>query len=183
MPKQPPLFRIKPEALRSQLALLSQTPHEWIDVQAVDAVRPLRREREIAASLAHAKALEAFLATDAPFGVVIEDDAILAPNTAWMLFEYDYFVPFGHNRKKRAANTIIEEGFVPKSGAFAYVASRRFARACLPRLHAGEVADKAMRRAAEGMRIGSFRGNLVNHDNRSPSMICEERRLKFLRGR
>jgi len=46
----------------------------WIDVSAVAAARPDRRAREIAASLAHARALEAFLDTLAPFGVVIEDE-------------------------------------------------------------------------------------------------------------
>ena len=181
---QTPLFRIKPAETRSVLALASQAAYKWIDVSAIAAARPDRRAREIAASLAHARALEAFLDTLAPFGVVIEDDAILAPNTSWMLLAgYDFFVPFGHNRKTLPRDTVIKVGCVPRSGAFAYVASRRFALSCLPRLHAGEVADKAMRRAADGMRIASYRGNLVNHDNHSPSMISEARRLKFLRGK
>jgi len=108
---QTPLFRIKPAEPRSAPALASQSAYEWIDVSAVAAARPDRRAREIAASLAHARALEAFLDTLAPFGVVIEDDAILAPNTSWMLLAgYDFFVPFGHNRKKRPSEAIINVG-------------------------------------------------------------------------
>lgn len=50
-------------------------------------------EGELACSLSHCEAMRRFLATDAPFAAIFEDDAILSPSLAALLAEVDRAAP------------------------------------------------------------------------------------------
>jgi GR25 family glycosyltransferase involved in LPS biosynthesis len=183
-PPFPPKMRIfrinSPGPIRSRRAHATQLGLEINDVDAVQPKSEERRAREIACSLAHASVMRKFLESDADFAVVLEDDAILGNDKTWMSFTgFDLFMPFQSNRQHREADTRIRHGVVPKWGMFAYLASRAFAVKYAPLLEAGIVADVAHREAAKGLKIGSFVGNAVNHDNQSVSTISEERRRQF----
>lgn len=173
------VFRIlPPPPFRSPKAISSHAGIDIRDLPSAQASGNTIRDREIAASLAHAGALRAFLDSEADFAIVLEDDAILAGNRDWMSFtNYDIFLPYCHNREHRPADESIRDGVLPQFGTFAYLCSRKFAVRYLPRLLAGEVADHALQKTADGLRKASFAGNLVNHDNDSVSWISEERRV------
>ena len=175
------IFRIMPRGLvRSQRAVETHAGLDLTDVEAVTPAENSTRGREIACSQAHAKVMEQFLDSDADFAVVLEDDAILDADRAWMsIAEFDLLIPYAENRKHRAPSTTIRHGKLPEYGTFAYLCSRKFAAAFIPRLTAGGIADHALHRAAKALRVASFAGNLVNHDNQSNSLISEGRRLKF----
>ena len=176
------IFRIlPPPPYRSPRAIETHAGLEIRDFPPVVAQEDTVRDKEIAASLAHAQVMRVFLDSDADFAVVLEDDALLAADRSWMAFtDYDLFLPYAHNREHRPPDTRIRDGVLPQFGAFAYLCSREFATWYLPRLLAGEVADHAMQRAARRLRRASFSGNLVNHDNECVSGISESRRMMFV---
>lgn len=171
-----PIYRIMPETPRSRDALLSHLHLGCINVPAVIAAGPTKRDREIACSQAHANCLRQFFDSGAEFCAVLEDDAILADDHEWLSYTaFDLFVPFSSSREMLAPDKTILPS-LPKSGTQAYVASRLFAARYIRLLEAGHVADAANHIAARGLRIGRYKGNLVNHDHRVPSLICEGRR-------
>lgn len=175
------IYRITPTFARSNRALDSQAGLPITEIPAVVPKEDTKREREIAVSFAHAAAIQAFLATDAPFATILEDDAILSPNRDWLEFtQFDLFIPFANNRDQLPEDSTIRIGLLPRFGAFAYRCSRLFAERYLPRLLAQEITDNANHDAAQGLRFASFAGNLVNHDNHSPSQVCEARRRHYL---
>jgi hypothetical protein len=175
------VFRIKANFERSPLALASHEGLAIVDIPQIIIEATLQSERERAAREVHANAMRAFLLTEESHCAVLEDDAILCPNRDWISFkDYDFFIPFSHNRKHLPIDLRIRDGKLPKYGAFAYQCSREFAHRYLAELERGGLADVVSHVAAKGLRFGSYAGNLVNHDNEAPSLISEERRLAFL---
>jgi hypothetical protein len=175
------IIRIKAPIDRSPVALESHAGLPIIDIDQVQINGDSQSEREQAARQVHRNAMERFLKTEAPFAVVLEDDAILTSSKEWMLMtEYDFFIPFAHNRIHLPIDTKIREGKLPKYGAFAYLCSRKFAENYFQALAAPGLADVISHEAARGLRIGSYTGNSVNHDNEAISMISETRRIAFL---
>jgi hypothetical protein len=176
-----PVYRIKADWDRSPSALASHQGLPIIDVAPIKIESSDQSSRERAAVEVHLKVMNLFLSSNAPFCVVLEDDAILSGKKDWLGFtDFDFFIPFSHNRVHVEPDYTIRVGKLPKYGAFAYLCSREFAERYVAKLLAGGLADVVSHEAARGLRFGSFVGNAVNHDNEAPSMISEERRLKFL---
>lgn len=175
------IYRIKADWDRSPKALAS---HEGLIITDVEPVRidsTSQEKRENGATLVHTKVMKIFLASALDYCVVLEDDAILSSNREWLSFtDFDFFIPFAHNRRHLPEDFTIRNSKLPKYGAFAYLCSRQFALNYLECLENGGLADVVSHQAAKGLRFGSFAGNAVNHDNDAPSMISEQRRLDFL---
>lgn len=174
------IYRIMPPMPRSPRAMQSQKGLHVTEVPWVTARGSRTRDKELAASSAHAHVMEEFLKSSAGFAVVLEDDAILNEDRSWMGFrEFDLFLPYAQNRAHLAPDSTVRQGVLPKYGTFAYLCSRQLAVAYLSLLRTGRVADHALQAAAAGMRTGSFAGNLVNHDNQCSSLISEHRRRQY----
>lgn len=175
------IYRIKADWDRSPKALASHQGLLITDVEPVKIDSTAQTKRENGANLVHTKVMKIFLDTGRDFCVVLEDDAILSTNREWLSFtDFDFFIPFAHNRRHLPEDFTIRNKKLPKYGAFAYLCSRPFALRYLETLEQGGLADVVSHTAAAGLRFGSYAGNAVNHDNDAPSMISEERRLEFL---
>jgi hypothetical protein len=171
------IYRIAPAQERSARAWESAGALPFIEIAAVPAQGNTVRDKERACSAAHALAMEAFLGSEAEFAAVLEDDAIVHDGE-WVGFRtFDLFIPFAHNRQRIPFSKEVRPGVLPQFGTQAYLCSRTFAARYLPLLRAGGVADHANHVAAQGLRTGSYAGNVVEHDLECPSMISEERRL------
>jgi hypothetical protein len=180
-PKKTLIYRIKADWPRSPAALKSHEGLNIIDIEPVKIVKTDQANRENGATAVHKKVMKIFLETDADFCVVLEDDAILTGHNEWLNFNnFDFFIPFAHNRLHLEVDLTIRNGKLPKYGAFAYLCSRQFAERYIDLLERGGLADVVSHKAAKGLRFGSFAGNAVNHDNEAPSMISEARRQQFL---
>jgi hypothetical protein len=176
------IYRIKADWDRSPLALRSHEGLQITDISPVKVDELGKEERENGATAVHKKVMKIFLESRNRFCVVLEDDAILTRHHEWLSFEeFDFFVPFSHNRLHLEVDLTIRKNKLPKYGAFAYLCSREFAERYVQLLEAGGVADIVSHEAARGLRFGSYAGNIVNHDNEAPSMISEERRIQFLK--
>jgi hypothetical protein len=175
------IYRIKAEWDRSPAALATHEGLVMTDIEPVKIDSSAQAQRENGATLVHKKVMTRFISDGFDYCVVLEDDAILSGDKAWLSFtDFDFFIPFAHNRRHLAEDNRIRHGKLPKYGAFAYLCSRAFALRYLEFLEKGGLADVVSHRAARGLRYGSFQGNAVNHDNAAPSMISEARRLDFL---
>ncbi len=175
------VIRIRADFDRSPLALASHIGLNIVDIPQVKIVSQEQSDRERAARAVHSSAMKYFLSTNEQHCVVLEDDAILIEERDWIEFtNYDFFIPFGHNRKHLDPDLSIREGKLPKYGAFAYLCSRVFAERYDQLLQLDGLADVVSHTAARGLRFASYLGHAVNHDNDAPSLISEERRLKFL---
>ena len=176
------IYRIKADWDRSPVALASHAGLNIVDIEPVKITAQNQAKRENGATLVHSKVMKVFLDSGEPFCVVLEDDAILSKNLEWLSFtDFDFFIPFAHNRRHLDENYSIRQQRLPKYGAFAYLCSRTFALKYFELLQRGGLADVISHDAARGLRYGSFAGNAVNHDNDAPSMISEERRKDFLK--
>ena len=175
------VYRIKADWDRSPVALATHQGLNIVDIEPIKIDATDQAQRESAANLVHKKVMKRFLEDGHPYCVVLEDDAILSGDKAWLGFtDFDFFIPFSHNRRHLPEDNRIRIGKLPKYGAFAYLCSRTFAQRYVETLEKGGLADVVSHHAAKGLRFGSFAGNAVNHDNDAPSMISEERRLNFL---
>ena len=176
------IYRIKADWDRSPVALASHVGLNILDIEPVKIDAENQAKRENGATLVHAKVMRVFLESGEPSCVVLEDDAILATNHQWLSFtDFDFFIPFSHNRIHLDEDYTIRHQKLPKYGAFAYLCSRAFALKYLDLLSQGGLADVISHDAARGLRFGSFTGNAVNHDNDARSMISEDRRKEFLK--
>jgi hypothetical protein len=176
------IYRIRADFDRSEVALTSHLGLPIIDVPQIQIDASLQSERERAARDVHKKVMDIFLQSNADFAVVLEDDAILTSSKEWINFtDFDFFVPFSHNRLHLPIDLKIKHGKLPKYGAFAYLCSRSFAQRYSQELAKPGLADVLSHAAAKGLKFGSYAGNAVNHDNEAKSMISEERRLSFLK--
>ncbi len=177
-----PIYRIKADWARSPIALQSHSGLKIIDVDPVKVEELDQSKRENGATAVHKKVMGIFLASNTPFCVVLEDDAIIMPVRDWLSFtQFDFFIPFAHNRVHLPQDDTIRIGKLPKYGAFAYLCSRQYALRYHEFLEKGGLADVVSHAAAKGLSFGSYAGNAVNHDNEAPSMISEERRKDFLK--
>lgn len=175
------IYRIKADWDRSPKALASHEGLNITDIEPVKIDSTAQVKRENGANLVHTKVMKIFLSAGLEYCVVLEDDAILSSNRDWLSFtEFDFFIPFAHNRRHLPEDFTIRHKKLPKYGAFAYLCSRAFALRYLECLEQGGLADVVSHSAAKSLRFGSYAGNAVNHDNDAPSMISEERRLEFL---
>lgn len=182
IPNQHLIYRIKADWDRSPKALQSHAGLNIINIEPVKIEEIDQANRENGATAVHKKVMKVFVESNAPFCVVLEDDAILTAHKDWLTFsQFDFFIPFSHNRIHVDVDLTIRNGKLPKYGAFAYLCSREFALRYIALLEQGGLADVVSHKAAEGLRFGSFAGNAVNHDNEAPSMISEERRKNFLK--
>jgi hypothetical protein len=176
------IYRIRADFDRSEVALKSHEGLDIFDLPQIKINSSSQSERENAARQVHKNAMDSFLLSNADFAVVLEDDAILTEYKEWMNFtDFDFFVPFAHNRLHLPIDLTIRQGKLPKYGAFAYLCSRAFAERYREELTKPGLADVHSHVAAKGLRSGSFVGNAVNHDNEAPSLISEARRLSFLK--
>lgn len=139
--------------------------------------------KERACSASVLRCLKEYLDTAAPFGVVIEDDAILDAQPLWLHFTYfDLFFPFFDNRYSspfgNASRSLIC-GSIPRDGTFAMLFSRRMATAWRARLADSLwIADAGQRSVVAEHRewlIGSYAGNIVTHDGSARSLIDDQR--------
>jgi hypothetical protein len=176
-----PIFRIKADWARSPIALQSHEGLAIVDLPPIKIDSTDQKAREGAAAAVHLSVMRRFLSTDASHCVVLEDDAILKNDRAWLTWtDYDFFVPFAHNRIHLPEDSTVVVGKLPRYGAFAYLCSRQFAQRYSALLEQGGLADVLSHEAAKGLRFGSFVGNAVDHDNDAPSLVSEERRIAFL---
>ena len=174
------IYRLKPPVERSKRALCSLQGLTWTAVPFVRPESASFRDRKIACSKAHLHCLERFLGTNDSHATILEDDAIFSENSEWLsLTGYDVFLPFAHNRKPIPPNLAIA-AVLPQFAMFAYRASRVFAERFAKELASGAITDPCHRIAARGLGIGSYKGNLVQHDNLYFSNISEMRRLRLL---
>jgi hypothetical protein len=177
-----PIYRIKANWERSPVALQSHLGLDIIDIDPVRVDELDQSKRENGATAVHKKVMGIFLASNTPYCVVLEDDAIMLPVRNWLSYtEFDFFIPFAHNRVHLPQDDTIRIGKLPKYGAFAYLCSRQYALRYHALLEKGGLADVVSHAAAKGLTFGSYAGNAVNHDNEAPSMISEERRKDFLK--
>jgi hypothetical protein len=182
IPNQHLIYRIKADWDRSPKALESHKGLNIIDIDPVKIEEIDQAKRENGATAVHKKVMNIFIESNAPFCVVLEDDAILTEHKEWLAFtQFDFFIPFAHNRIHLDIDLTVRTNKLPKYGAFAYLCSREFALRYIELLKEGGLADVVSHKAAQGLRFGSFAGNVVNHDNEAPSMISEERRKNFLK--
>jgi hypothetical protein len=176
------IYRIKADWDRSPKALQSHQGLSLTDIEPVKIEEIDQANRENGATAVHKKVMKIFVESGAPFCVVLEDDAILSEHKEWLAFtQFDFFIPFAHNRIHLDVDLTIRNNKLPKYGAFAYLCSREFALRYIDLLEKGGLADVVSHKAAQGLRFGSFAGNAVNHDNEAPSMISEDRRKNFLK--
>lgn len=181
-----PIFRIDIGHIRSQRAYASWSKHDVIDVPAVIVGSDSLAEREAAGCQSHIRCLKEFLKTNRPYGIVIEDDAILMGD-AWCSYGgYDLFYPFSNNRSRESGNEytlLTRAGILPLYGSQAYIASRRYAVEFIKELETGLAPDHAdiiAARRLENPRIASYARNAVLHDLDAISIMSEDRRQGFL---
>lgn len=169
------ILRIIPPKERSAEALASL---EGITYGGIPMVTPHGwnlKAKERACSLSHLECIRAFLRGEEEYGVILEDDAIIR-GKEWMGYKYDLFIPFANHRKMLAPDYRVVEGHIPFYGMQAYQFSRRFAERYEKALADGGIADHCQHNAASGLRIGSYWGNVVQHDLFCNSLIDEQRR-------
>lgn len=177
-----PIYRI-----RSGYASSCRAEDSWrnFPVEDVPAIVPDNptdlRSCERSRSQAHSNALRRFLATSAAHCIVIEEDAILHYNGWLALSAYDCFLPFSTSHDEtRGQDFNIRHGILPRYGAHAYIASRHYAQALIPRLEAGGVVDVVNAEAGYGLKVASYNSNAINHDNYAMSISEAGRQYHLL---
>lgn len=187
----PPIFCIMPPG-PPRSAAASAARDNWreqgIAITDVDAVMAMpdsgKAAREQACSASNLKAVREFLSTDRPFGVILEDDAIVGDSSWLTQTDFDVFFPFWDNRQSSPHGNFNHgtiRDSIPRDGTFAMLLSRRAAEAWAKTLEQGGIADVSQRKLIAQHRewkIGSAAGNLVMHDGDAPSLIDDTRREK-----